>query len=190
MRTLKSARVALAMLAVLALLGCGDDGGDGREAPAADPCAGPIPPFTENWGETVYNFIDDEGTIYLVASDGMEAGVGAMEWDPDLGDFIIVMLVGPVVDKYTSTFTYMVIDEYADGTIDWVITEGIEGVMAICAEQLKIYDVVIEGVPQGDVVASYTGSYTPARVRMRRAVPDKIYLLIGAVRESHGQIER
>ena len=87
--------------------GCsGGGGGDG----GGDPCAGPIPCLTENWGNTFYEFVDQLGDPAIVLSDGVVVGFGGIYYDPG-GDPYPIAIVGPVISCRDG--------DMIDGAIDW-----------------------------------------------------------------------
>jgi hypothetical protein len=137
--------------------GGGGDGGDGGGGGGGggDPCAGPVPCLTQDWGVTFYEFQEPDGSPILVNSDG---NIHAEAGFTDDGD--IIAFAGYVSDCYNGDIEEGAIDYYPpDGNIDYWFT-WISGNVNICNTTLRISNIVIEGTPEADVVATYIGVAT------------------------------
>lgn len=138
--------------------GCSGGGNGGGDDDGGDPCAGPVPCLTEDFGNTFYEFVDQLGDPAIVYSDGINIGVGGIYYD-ELGDPYIIVLAGPVITCHDGDLTEGVIDWNSNGIIDPGEELGsVSGEVNICNETLSIYDLVVEGEPQPDYEATYVGS--------------------------------
>lgn len=141
-----------------ALIAC--NGGGGGSKKKKDPCAGPVPCLTETWGyvddQDIYHgeyaiFLDNGDPIVLI-SDGENMVVsGSFEIE---GEIALVAVGGPVINCYEADINFGGVDYDLDGTVDYLFTSA-SGHLRVCAETLRIYDIVIEGEIQEDVSAAY-----------------------------------
>jgi len=110
-------------------------------------------------------------------SDGdLVAGAGLC-YD-DQGNSYPIALAGPVIDCHNSELT--------EGAIDWNDNEildddewltSVEGKLNICQETLRVYDLVLEGEPIDDIVATYVGSgilSVSMAIQIDRGFPTKL----------------
>ena len=140
--------IALGLMTIVATGGGGGGGG-------GDPCAGPVPCLTQDWGLTFYEFQEPGGSPLLVTSDG---NIHAEAFFNDDGD--IIGVGGYVSDCYNGDIEEGAIDYYPpDGNIDYWFT-SISGNVNICNTTLRISNIVIEGTPEADIAATYVGSGT------------------------------
>ena len=162
MQRTKKVIIILMIVSMVFLLlgGCGKDDDDYAYIPAVDPCAGPVPCLTEDWGNTYYQFIDQYDNPILVMSDGAYSdGVGIIY--PDGVTPYPCLLGGPVVDCHNGTLSYGGIDWDWSGTIDpdeWLTS--VQGNVNICVKTLKVTNLVLDGVPFENVTATYVTSGT------------------------------
>ena len=140
--------IAFGLMVIVATGGGGGGGGGG------DPCAGPVPCLTQDWGGTFYEFREPNGSPIIISSYGnVYAGAGFS----DDGD--IIGLGGDVIDCYNGDISEGAIDyNPPDGNIDYWFT-SVSGNVNICNTTLRIYDLVIEGTPEPDTVATYVGVF-------------------------------
>jgi len=111
----------------------------------------------ENWGNTYYEFVDQWGNPVIVTSNGVEAVGGGIYYD-DLGNPYPIALAGPVIDCYNSELTYGVIDWNWNGIVDpGEELASVEGDVNYSGGTLTIYNLVLEGVPLEDIVATCVG---------------------------------
>jgi len=163
--------IALGLMTIVATGGGGGGGGDG------DPCAGPVPCLTENWGDTYYEFVDQWGDPVVVMSDGDLVAGGGLYYD-DQGNPYPIALAGPVIDCRNGELTDGAIDWNWSGTVEpdeWLTS--VEGKLNICRETLRVYDLVLEGEPIDDIVATYveSGILSVSRViQIDRGFPTKL----------------
>jgi len=161
MKAKRTIRLFMGIVAILALVGCGDDGGHGTPP---DPCAGPVPCLTEDWGMTGYIFEDRLGEPYAVVSDGTAmAVVGFVWWTPS--EYVLVGLAGPSIDCHNGEFLYAAFwSTLPPGDIPDYETLGVQGKLNICGVTLTISDLSIPGWVLPDLVATYVGTETLAEV--------------------------
>ena len=160
MTRLSKFTVLVLLLLTLAIVRCGDNG-DHAYIPPQDPCAGhPSPCFTEDWGVWAYTFWSEETwEWYDVYSDGEYAGLW---WWVYVTDGPAARLVGGFVGDQCRTFT---ITDYAEIWWDpyaWeyylVPYDGqASGGVEICADDLLISNLWIQGAEWGDITAEYEG---------------------------------
>jgi len=126
------------------------DGGGG----GGDPCAGPVSCLTQDWDGTIYEFHEPNGSPILIYSDGIfYAGAGYNE------DGDIIALGGDVIDCYNGDISVGTIDyNPPDGVTDDSFA-AVSGNVNICNTTLRISNLVIEGTPKPDTVATYVGVY-------------------------------
>ena len=135
------------LMIYFALIGCSDSGGGGGK----NKCAGPVPCLAQNWGNQYALFNNGEDPIVLV-SNGKTLGVaGLFEVE---GEMVIVGLEGPVSNCYNGNLNLGGVDDDLDGTIDYWFTSA-TGRLRVCDKTLKIYNIVIEGEDEDDVVAKF-----------------------------------
>jgi len=168
--------IGVIALGLMTIVGSnGGDGGDGGTP--TDPCAGPVPCLTENWGDTYYEFVDQWGDPIIVISDGDTVAGGAIYYD-DLGDPYPIALAGPVIDCHNGELTEGAIDWNWSGTIeDFEWLTSVEAKLNICKETLKVSDIVLEGDPLDDIVATYVESGTLSvskAIQIDRGFPTKL----------------
>jgi hypothetical protein len=139
------AAITLGLMAIVATGGGGGGGG-------GDPCAGPVPCLTQDWGGTFYEFHEPNGSpIFITSYGNVYAGAGFNE------DGDIIGLGGDVIDCYNGDISEGAIDyNPPDGNIDYWFT-SVSGNVNICNTTLRISDLVIEGTPEPDTVATYVG---------------------------------
>jgi hypothetical protein len=140
--------IVVGFISIIGTGGGGDDGGGG------DPCVGPVPCLTQDWGGTFYEFQDPNGSPIIITSYGnVYAGAGFNE-DGDL-----IGLGGDVIDCYNGDISEGAIDNNPpDGNIDDWFT-SVSGNLNICNTTLRISGLVIEGTPQPEIVATYVGVF-------------------------------
>jgi len=150
------------LMVCLALIGCSDSGGgsSSKEDEPEDPCDGPVPCLTEDWGDILddgtwsgnYAVFYDSDNLIVLISDGETIGVaGVYEIE---GETAIVSFEGPVINCYDADINWGGIDNDLDGIIDYIFTSA-SGRLNVCAETLKIYEFVIEGEVEEDVTATF-----------------------------------
>ncbi len=156
------------LIAALALFipACGGSSGGGGGGGCDVPC------LTQNWGSTFYEFQEPSGSPILVTSDGnVHAEAGFNEY----GDIIAV--AGHVSDCYNGDIEEGAIDESPpDGNIDYWFT-SISGNVNISNKILTISNLVIEGTPEADIVATCVGSGIAAvsmEIQIDRKIPTEI----------------
>jgi hypothetical protein len=133
-------------LIIFFAIGCNDGGGGGGNS-----CDGPVPCLTSDWGDTMYEFEEDDGNPIVIGSDGLAFG-GAGVTD----DGFIMALGGEVVGCYTGNILVGGMDYNLDGTVDeWFDTAS--GNVKICDTELKITNLILNGVPNENIVAEYVG---------------------------------
>ena len=138
------------LIAALALVipACGGSSGGGGGGGGCN-----VPCLTNDWGTKYYEFEDQQGNPVIVLSDGnvhAEAGFN------DDGDLIAVG--GIVSDCYNGDIDEGAIDyNPPDGNIDYWFT-SISGNVNISNKTLTISNLVIEGTPEADIVATCVGS--------------------------------
>ena len=143
--------------------GDGDSNGDRNE------CDGPVPCLTKDWGDSEYWFTDTNGNPVVVLSEGNAFAVAGLT---DEG--YIISVGGTPTDCYNGKLLLGAIDWNDDGEIDdneWLSSVG--GNANICNKTLTISDLVIEGTPEKDVVATYDGVdiyYTDDDVQVERDI--------------------
>jgi len=149
--------VGVIALGLMTIVGTGGDGGGGGGGgpTSTDPCAGPVPCLTQDWGLTFYEFQEPGGSPILVTSDGNIHAEAGYNEDGD-----IIGGGGYVSDCYNGDIEEGAIDYYPpDGNIDYWFS-SVSGNLNICDRTLRISNFVIEGTPEADVVATYIGSGT------------------------------
>ena len=128
--------VVLACLC-LTLSGCGDGGHRG----GGDPCAGPVPCFTNQVGDTIYVFWDDSSWDYLaVVSNGVEVVV-LVYWVSGERIYFVEGWIGPVDLCHTVQIDTWVEIECEYGTANCTLTPWpgcVEGPLTICGEWLTV----------------------------------------------------
>ena len=140
--------VLFLILTIFVAIGCNSGGGGGGGG--GDSCDGPVPCMTTDWGDTFYEF-DDDGDSIVVTSDGEVFG-GAGPTD----DGFILGIGGEVVDCYKGNITVGGIDFNLDGIVDeWFDTAS--GNVKICDTELKVTNLLLDGVPYENTVADYVG---------------------------------
>jgi hypothetical protein len=140
------------LIAIIGTSGGGDGDGDG------DPCTGPVPCLTVNSGNNFYLFEDQSGDPVAVLSDGAIVGVGFF-WFDGQGTFPIG-LAGPVTGCRNGELT----EGAKDLNGDFIPDPGeefasVSGNVNICNETLTVSNLVLDGIPQQDVVATYFGKF-------------------------------
>ncbi len=127
-------------------------GGGGDDDDDIDPCSGPVPCLTQDWGGTFYQFEESNGNPILINSDGNIFGGAGLDEEGS-----IIGLGGEVVDCYNSNITTGAIDRNPpDGNIDYWFT-SVSGKVNICNTTLRVTNLVIEGTREPDTVATYVG---------------------------------
>jgi len=130
----------------LACGGCGGDGDGGGGGGCNVPC------LTQDWGNKYYEFEDQQGNPIIVISYGdvhAEAGFN------DVGD--LIAFGGFVSDCNNGDIDNGGLDTDLNGTIDYWFT-SISGNVNISNKTLTISNLVIEGTPEADIVATCVGS--------------------------------
>ena len=156
--------VAVLVLALSILPGCDDfywepDGDEGNTSPPppSDPCAGPVPCLTEDWGLTDQEFQDQYGDPVIVSSMGSYAYVEGIVYD-HLGGGYWVSLHGPVDDCYNAKMCFGWMDLDGDGIKDpFEQLSWVEAELEICNETLRVYDILLEAIPYYDIEAIHVG---------------------------------
>jgi hypothetical protein len=116
-----------------------------------DPCAGSVPCLTTDWNGVFYEFKEADGSQIIVSSEGnVFAGAGFTDegW--------IIGLGGTPTDCYNGTLSEGGLDTDLDGVIDDVF-DSVSGNLNICGSTLSITNVVLDGDPNPDIVATYVG---------------------------------
>jgi hypothetical protein len=150
--------IGVSALGLMAIIGTGGGGGgDG------DPCAGPVPCLTTDWGDTSRVFIDSDGSPILVLSDGTVFAAAGVNDDGHL-----ISLGGTVTDCYNGVISLAIIDLNDDGIPQDSEVFDASGNAKICGSTLTGTNLVIDGVPENDVVATYSGT---ASVHIASEVP-------------------
>lgn len=162
--------IALGLVTIIATGGGGGGGGGG-----GDPCAGPVPCLTEDFGDTFYEFVDQLGDPGIVLSDGIDVVFGGIYYDP-LGDPYIIAIGGPVISCHDGDMIAGAIDWNMNGEIEdgeWL--EPMDGGLNICNETLSIYDLFLLGESWHDHEWTYVGSGTLSAVTttQERAEPPR-----------------
>jgi len=141
--------ICVGVFGMLFFVACG---GDGNGDDDSDPCTGPVPCLTQNWGDTYYQFNESNGNPIVVVSDGnVFGGAGPDE------EGSIIGLGGVVVDCYNGNITTGGVDRNPpDGNIDYMFT-SVSGKVNICNTTLRVTNLVIEGTREPDTVATYVG---------------------------------
>ena len=148
--------LVLVLMVLFALTGCSDSGGSSKSS-----CDGPVPCLTEKWGENVAEFpywsgsyaIFYEGdNLIVLMSDGEFFGIGADQVIE--GENVIIGLAGDVTNCYNGSITFGAIDYDLDGIIDYEFTST-SGFVRVCDKKLTIYNIVVEGEAQDNVVAKF-----------------------------------
>jgi hypothetical protein len=140
--------IVVGFISIIGTGGGGDDGGGG----GGDPCVGPVPCLTQDWGGTFYEFQDPNGSPIIITSGG---NVYALVGYSDESD--AVGLGGDVIDCYNGDISEGAIDyNPPDGNVDDWFT-SVSGNVNICNTTLRISNLVIEGTPEPDIVATYCG---------------------------------
>lgn len=139
----------IAILSIF-IFGCtsSDSGSDdGNE------CDGPVPCLTTDWNDSEYWFEEANGNPVLVISDG---DVFAVAGYTDDGH--IISVGGLTTNCYNGNLSEGAVDWNDNGALDddeWL--SSVAGNVNICDKTLTISNLVIEGSPEGNVVASYLG---------------------------------
>ena len=116
-----------------------------------DPCDGPVPCATTDWGDTYYEFFDSDGYYMQINSNGVVlAGAGLTE------EGYIMGLGGNVIDCNNSKIILGGMDYNADGIIDYLFNTA-TGDVNICGTILKVTNIFLDGVRHSDIVATYAG---------------------------------
>jgi hypothetical protein len=148
------------ILVILFAFGCSGGSGSGGKKDK-DPCAGPVPCLTEEWGyidEGGYwigefaIFMDGTGTPILLITDGETFAVGGY-YEVVEGEIGIVAFEGPVRNCYSGTIN---LGGWADndGNIIGEFTSA-SGNVKVCGETITISKVVVEGEIYPDVVGTF-----------------------------------
>ena len=116
-----------------------------------DSCDGPVPCLTVDWGDTFYEFVDADGEMVLILSDGeIFGGAGVTD------DGFFWGLGGEVVDCNDGNIIVGGLDFNLDGIVDfWFDTAS--GNVNICDKKLKVTNLILDGDPWDDIVATYVG---------------------------------
>ena len=116
-----------------------------------DSCDGPVPFLTEDWGDTFYEFVDADGEMVLILSDGeIFGGAGVTD------DGFLMALAGEVDDCNDGNIAVGGLDYNLDGEIDfWFDTAS--GNLNICDKKLKVTNLILDGDRYDDIVATYVG---------------------------------
>jgi hypothetical protein len=147
--------IGVSALGLMAIIGTGGgSGGDGDGDGDGDSCAGPVPCLTVNFGNTAYIFEDQLGNLVAVLSDGAIVGVGFF-WD-DGQKFIPIGLAGSVTDCRNGELT----EGAKDLNGDFIPDPGeefasVSGNVNICNRTLTVSNLVLDGIPQQDIVATF-----------------------------------
>ena len=148
--------IAIGFMTIIGTSGGGDGDGDGD----GDSCAGPVPCLTLDSGNTSYEFLTQFGISIFVSSDGAIVGGGTM-WDIGLPDPVFIGLAGPVTDCRNAVLDSGFADLDDNGNIDPGEKFGsVSGNVNICNVTLTVSNLVFDGFPQQDIVATYVGTIT------------------------------
>ena len=149
--------LVVVLMFCFALIGCSDSGGGSSKSK----CAGPVPCLTEKWGVSIdeypywrgsYAVFYEGDNVIVLMSDGEIFGIGAEQVID--GEKVIVGLGGEVTNCYNGTITTGAIDYDLDGLPEYWFT-SISGFVRVCDKTLTIYNIVVEGEAQDNVVAKY-----------------------------------
>jgi hypothetical protein len=124
----------------LLIIACGGGGGGGP-----DPCDGPVPCLTNDFGTTVYEFTDGSGDPVVLFSDGEYVVIAGIYYDPDNQPYIIG-IGGPVTSCREADLINAAIDWNQNGLLEegeWL--EPMEGGLDVCDETLSVYDLFLLG---------------------------------------------
>jgi len=139
--------VLFLILTTFVAIGCNSGGGGG----GGNSCDGPVPCLTEDWGDTLYEYIDSDGEPVFIGSDGEFFG-GAGVTD----DGFLMALGGEVDDCNDGIVTVAALDFNLDGVADfWFDTAS--GNVNICDKKLKVTNLILDGEHWDDIVATYVG---------------------------------
>ena len=148
--------LVLVLIGCFALIGCFDSGGGSSKSS----CDGPVPCLTEKWGyiddEKIYHgeaaiFYEGDNLIAL-GSDGEFFGIAAYQVID--GENVLIGLGREVVNCYNGNITVGGIDYNLDGIVDYRFT-SVSGGLRVCDKTLTIYNIVVEGEAQDNVVAKF-----------------------------------
>ena len=146
--------LVLVLMVCFALIGCSGSGGGSSKK--KDPCAGPVPCLSNNWGDQVAVFYEGNNLIALL-SDGEFFGIGAYQVVE--GETVIIGVGGEVINCYYGNITVGSIDYDLDGIPDYWF-DSVSGGVKVCDETLRVYNIVIEGEAEEDVVATFDSMAT------------------------------
>jgi hypothetical protein len=140
--------IATTLIGIGCISGCGGGGGGGGGGGDCD-----IPCLTNDWGSKYYEFEDQQGNPIIVISYGDVHAEAGFNDDGDL-----IAFGGFVSDCYNGDIDEGAIDyNPPDGNIDYWFT-SISGNVNISNKTLTISNLVIEGTPEADTVATCVGS--------------------------------
>jgi hypothetical protein len=133
-------------------------GGGGDSDDGGDSCDGPVPCLTVNFGNTAYIFEDQSGGLVAVLSDGALVGVGFYWYDGQ--QTFPIGLAGQVTDCRNGELT----EGAKDLNEDFIPDPGeefasVSGNVNICNETLTVSNLVLDGIPQQDIVATYFANF-------------------------------
>lgn len=145
----------LLIIAIFSLESCSSSGNGGNDGTqGGNTCV--VPPLTEDWEDTYYQFTTQEnGDPLIVISDGQYVVVGAI-YHEDQGSTYPMALSGLVVDELTSDLTDGTIDRNWNGTTEnnELIDAVVEGTINISGNTIEVNGLSIGGSP----IQAMTGS--------------------------------
>jgi hypothetical protein len=150
------------------------DGANGTDSvsitvnPSGNECDGPVPCLTTNWGNTYREFIESDQSPILILSTGT---IFALAGVNDEGH--IFSLAGDITDCYNGVILLAGIDLNDFGGIEDSEFFDASGNAKICGSTLTVTNLVIDGVSENNIVATYVGTYT-AFVHIASEVPPEI----------------
>ena len=139
-----------------------------RSADIIDSCDGPVPCLTTNWGNTYRKFIEPDQSPILVISTGTIFAVAGVNDEGHL-----ISLGGEVTDCYNGVISLAGIDLNDSEDLQDSEFFDASGNAKICGSTLTVTNLVIDGVSENNIVATYVGTYT-ASVHIASEVPPEI----------------
>ena len=136
--------------------GC-SNGGGGDDGNA---CAGLVPCLMVDFGDTIYEFVDQPGDPAIILSDGIDVGFGGIYYDPQ-GDPYPIAIIGPAISCHDGDLLIGAIDWNLNGEVDdgeWL--DPMDGELTICNQILSVYDLFLLGDSWHYHEWTYIGSST------------------------------
>ena len=177
--------VSVIAFGFITIVGSGGGGGGGSDpVPTPDPvptsCDGPVPCLTTDWGDVGRQFEETDGSPIVVLSDGtIFAGAGIND------DLHLMSLGGTPIDCYNGEIELAAID-LNDNFIDefeaneWFVASGNA---KICDRTLTVTNLVVDGVLEDDVVATYVGTIAASVHDTSEIPPEILYDTLDKLRE-------